>query len=406
MQTLHLDFFSHERRSAAFTFLSLFFLMTTCAMLRPIRDEMGITAGTETLPYIFTGHCVALLFLSRSGFNKPASQSIPIAFSLIVVSLLVFGLFFEKQWYPTLTAQTFFAWLGLFNVFVISLFWNTAISKIPPEQLPRFIGPVTAGGSAGALLGPIITAVFAPIIGFGGLMILSAITAALGFGFLTVEKQQSLVKEPAESLSYNDANEKTIRSAIYPISIILLILFHTILSTSMYFMLIAMMKTVYSASEDRASIFASMDVTVNAFSFAGQWLLTKIAFNKLGLTRVIIITPFLVCFGSMVWFCYADNLPVLWTIILIHRIGHNVWMRPCRELMLAFVPDSCRRRSRAAADSIMYRGGDALTAWTIVSLQMTPYQITLCVIMVAALWLIAAQIAGHLYRKYFQTNLI
>ena len=51
----------------------------------------------------------------------------------------------------------FFVWVSVFNLFAVSVFWSFMADLFTREQGKRLFGFIGAGGTAGALLGPVIT---------------------------------------------------------------------------------------------------------------------------------------------------------------------------------------------------------------------------------------------------------
>jgi len=52
----------------------------------------------------------------------------------------------------------FFIWLSVFNLFVVSVFWSLHVDLFSAAQAARLYGTIAAGGSCGAIAGPLIAA--------------------------------------------------------------------------------------------------------------------------------------------------------------------------------------------------------------------------------------------------------
>src|SRR6476661_1522805 len=57
-----------------------------------------------------------------------------------------------------LEARVFFVWLSVFNLFVVSVFWSFMSDIFDTRQAARLYGTIAAGGSCGAIAGPLIAA--------------------------------------------------------------------------------------------------------------------------------------------------------------------------------------------------------------------------------------------------------
>src|SRR5690606_3448400 len=56
-----------------------------------------------------------------------------------------------------LMAGAFFVWASVFNLFVVSLFWSLMSELWSQDEAKRLYGFISAGGTAGALAGPLLT---------------------------------------------------------------------------------------------------------------------------------------------------------------------------------------------------------------------------------------------------------
>ena len=56
-----------------------------------------------------------------------------------------------------IVARVFFVWVSVFNLFAVAIFWSFMADLFSSEQGKRLFGFIGAGGTAGALLGPLVT---------------------------------------------------------------------------------------------------------------------------------------------------------------------------------------------------------------------------------------------------------
>ena len=74
-----------------------------------------------------------------------------------------------------IVARVFFVWLSVFNLFAIAVFWSFMADLFTAEQGKRLFGFIGAGGTAGGLLGPVITIWLSVPLGPVNLLIAAAI---------------------------------------------------------------------------------------------------------------------------------------------------------------------------------------------------------------------------------------
>src|SRR3546814_6104183 len=75
--------------------------------------------------------------------------------------------------------RAFFIWVSLYNLFVVSIFWSFMADLFRSEQGKRLFGFIAAGGTAGAVLGPTLTATLAGPLGPLNLLLVSALLLEL-----------------------------------------------------------------------------------------------------------------------------------------------------------------------------------------------------------------------------------
>src|SRR5687768_3854724 len=145
----------------ALGFASFFLLLCSYYILRPVRDEMGVQTGASRLQWLFTGTFIATLaIVPVFGWvvrSLPKRHVLPSVYGFFILNLIIFYALFLAGTTVALAA-TFFIWLSVFNLFVVSLFWSNVSDVFSTEQATRVYGYISAGGSAGALTGPAITA--------------------------------------------------------------------------------------------------------------------------------------------------------------------------------------------------------------------------------------------------------
>jgi AAA family ATP:ADP antiporter len=160
------------------SFAYFFCLLCGYYILRPVRDEMGIQGGVENLQWLFTGTFVAMLaavpLFGWLSARLPRRRLLPAVYLFFAANILVFYALLESGLAPQATAHAFFIWVSVYNLFVISVFWSFMADLFRNEQARRLYGFIAAGGSAGGLAGPAITALLAPKVGPANLLPLSA----------------------------------------------------------------------------------------------------------------------------------------------------------------------------------------------------------------------------------------
>ncbi|MBV1861046.1 MAG: MFS transporter, partial [Nannocystaceae bacterium] len=142
-------------------------LMAALYVVRPLRDELGIRSGVDNMQWLFSGTFVAMLLLvpvyALAVSRRPRRVVVPwvfvcIALTLVLARVVSAGLGDVPQ---PVFAAVLFVWISAFNLFAVSVFWSLAVDVFSPESSRRNFGLISAGGTLGALCGPILAAAVA-----------------------------------------------------------------------------------------------------------------------------------------------------------------------------------------------------------------------------------------------------
>src|SRR5271167_4733577 len=168
-----------ERAAALWSFAYFFMLLAGYYVLRPLRDQMGIAGGVKALPWMFTATFVTLLVMQplygALVAKLPRARFIAFVYHFFVANLALFWLLLTLGISPVVIARVFFVWVSVFNLFAVAVFWSFMADLFDSEQGKRLFGFIGAGGTAGGLLGPIITIGLSVPLGPVNLLIAAAI---------------------------------------------------------------------------------------------------------------------------------------------------------------------------------------------------------------------------------------
>ena len=354
-----------------------YFLCLLCSyyLLRPIRDEMGIRVGVSNLSLLFSGTFLAMILVipifgwlttvfSRRSF-------IPICYLFFFFNILFFFsafLFFNHNVY---LAASFFIWLSVFNLFIVSIFWSFMADIFTNHQARRLFGVISAGGTAGAILGPALTALLAPIIGTTMLLPISAafLAGALICIFHLLRYLPNESKQSAKDNKNFKINASQILEGLtlilrskYLIGIAMFVFFYTLLSTFLYFQQAEIISETIYDSDKRTRLFAIIDLVVNILTISTQLFVVSQLIKRLSLAITLALLPMLAIFGFLTLGFYP-TLSVLVVFGIIRRAGEYAVTKPAREILFTIVPFNEKYRAKNSIDTFIYRGGDAISGW-------------------------------------------
>ncbi|MBV8911211.1 MAG: MFS transporter, partial [Gammaproteobacteria bacterium] len=120
------------------SFATLLCTFSSYAILRPVRDALGITSGLETLPYLFWAVFVVMLLLQPLyGWltsRLPRSVFLPWVYIFFALNLIGFWFWFRLQADHTWIARSYFVWVSVFNLFILAAFWGLMADVFTREQ--------------------------------------------------------------------------------------------------------------------------------------------------------------------------------------------------------------------------------------------------------------------------------
>lgn len=394
-----------ELKALSWSWIYFFALLCSYYILRPLRDEMGIAGGIKNLQWLFTGTFLAMLaVVPLFGWitsHYPRKRFLPYVYYFFIGNILLFFVLFKSNITHAYVARAFFIWVSVFNLFVVSVFWSFMADIFRNTQAKRLFGFIAAGGTAGALTGPILTATLAVPIGPTNLLLFSA--GLLGGAVFCVKRlitwRESLTTRAAGDSSAKKAEDQAMGGGIlvafhlvlkspYLIGICFLMLMFTTLATFLYFQQAQIIQDHFADSADRTTVFAVMDFAVNSLTIIVQLFLTGRIVKHLGLGWTLALIPLLLGIGFLI----LGLTPILGTIIMvqiIRRAGNYAIMKPAREMLYVVLSKEEKYKAKNFIDTAIYRGGDVVSAWAFAGLQglgVTLSAIAFIAVPLSAIW--------------------
>jgi len=365
-----------ELKAVLLAFSYFFCLLSSYYILRPLRDEMGVAGGVQKLPWLFTGTFVAMLLavpaFSAVAARLPRHRFIPLSYRFFTANIVIFWLLFESGRFPAGSARAFFIWTSVYNLFVVSVFWSFMADIFRHEQGTRLFGFIAAGGSAGALAGPLFTTWLVKPFGTTNLLLVSAVLLECSVqcvGALHRWSQAARSASPREADSGQKPLGGSYLSGIrvvfqsrFLLGICAYVLLLTATATFLYF---EQAQIVLRASGDprvRTALFARIDLVVNVLTLVLQGFVTGRFIRRAGLGAGLALLPVLTALG-FVALALAPTLLVLTAVQGLRRAAHFGIERPTREILFIDVDREQKYKSKNFIDTVVYRGGDAVTAW-------------------------------------------
>ena len=372
------DFFGAKREELvplAWAFAYFFCLLCGYSILRPVRDEMAIEGGIKNLPWMMTGTFLTMLaatplfgWLSARCSRYRLLLTVYIFF---ITNLLAFYVLMTSHLSPEWVARGFFVWLSVFNLFVVSVFWSFMDDLFTPEQGARLFGVIAAGGSSGALIGPLITTGLTFVFPIPVLMLASTVFLALCLGCITRlerwggERSAHHQPHPGDPLRGSFlAGVRLTFSSPYLLGICGYLALLTMTATFLYLEQTRLVSEYLDQPEARTRLFSSLDFVTNSLTWVTQLFITNRVIGRFGLVAGLLFLPAISVVGFLgiaLW----PTLAVYVVFSVLRRVGEYALSKPSREVLFTVVSREEKYKAKNFIDTAISRGGDASTAWLI-----------------------------------------
>jgi AAA family ATP:ADP antiporter len=372
-----------EAAPALWAFASFFALLCGYYVLRSLREEMGIRGGVDNLPWNFTATfglmLVAVPIYARLVARVPRARAVPLVYRFFLVTLLLFWGLFRAGVAPAPLARAFFVWVSVYGLFVVSVFWSLLVDLFTTDQGKRLFGFVAAGGSAGAIAGPLCVEFLVGPVGVANLVLVSAVFLELSTQAMRRTIRWSRRSGAAESRAAEAGGEAAREEGAalggsawsgvamvfrdrYLLGIAGQMLLFTLGSTLLYFQVAHLVAASGLDSASRTRLFARVDLMVNVAALLTGSLATGRIVSRLGLGAALALVPAVTAGG----FALAAGWPTFWvlaTFQALRRAASYAVERPAREVLYTVVTREERYKSKSFVDTVVYRAGDAGSAW-------------------------------------------
>lgn len=368
--------FNEDETPAVVGGLALFFLLFAgYFMLRPVRETMGVAGGVDNLQWLFTGtFIVTLLALPLFGWvvtRAKRRRILPWTYGFLASNLLAFALVFAVQPDNLWVARAFYIWLSVFNLLSISLAWSVLADLFSNEQAKRLFGLLAAGASLGGLVGPILGTLLVGVVGHAGLVLLATLFLLGSIGAATyLQRWRDRAPLPAEvehprsrPLGGNPfAGAGEVLRSPYLLMLALFVVLLASISTFLYFEQARLVAQTFTDRTRQTQVFGLIDTVVQALAILTQLFFTGRIARRMGVGVLLVAVP-LVMVAGFLWLALAPVFAVFVVVMVVRRAGEYALVRPGREMLYTVLPAEQKYRAKNFIDTVVYRGGDALSGW-------------------------------------------
>ena len=366
-----------EMRALAWSWLYIFSVLFSYYILRPIRDEMGVAGGVENLQWLFTGTLLGMIAVNPPFAalvaRLPRARFIAFTYRFFMANLFLFAalLHLASAEQNIWVGRVFFIWTSVFNLFVVSIFWALMVDVFDAEQGKRLFGFIAAGATLGGIVGSSLTVTLAKQVPATYLLIGSAVLLEIA---VFCVRRLSLLSDALHRTPTTGRDEIPIGGSVfsgfthafnstYLINVSIFILLFAVTSTFLYFQQAEIARQSFADRGARTAFFARVDLSVNVLTLGAQLFLTGRILRLVGVGVTLAALPLLSIFGFS-FLALTPTIAVLVAYQVIRRATNFAFARPTREILFTVVAREDKYKAKSFIDTVIYRWGDQVGAWS------------------------------------------
>ena len=363
-------------------FFLFFFVLGSYFALRPVRETVATVLGRDYVAdlWLYTALFSIAIVPGFGWLVAKIRRSIllPCIYAAVAAILLVVGMYLRID-DAGVSAETlradpgyvmvgsiFYVWISVLNLMLISIFWSFLLEMFSSEQARRLFGFIAAGGTAGALAGPIVTRLTVDSLGNAGIMYVGA----AGF-LMAVVCQRILVNiwnRPTSGSITPPASDRglggnpfagiaIVMRSPYLWGIASFVVLLSAASTFLYFEQLRIVEEIFPDRARRTEVFANIDIAVQSLTVITQLFLTSRIAKTFGVRALLTIVPVVMVVGFAV-LSFAATFPIFAGVFILRRWGEYALVRPGREMLFSKLDTETKYKAKNFIDVPVYRAAD------------------------------------------------
>jgi AAA family ATP:ADP antiporter len=367
-----------EGAAVAASFLLFFFVLGSYFAVRPVRETIATLLGRDRVAdlWLYTA-LFAIAIVPLYGWlvaRVRRSLLLPWIYGIVAITLAVIGSYISVDEENLAVGAFFYVWISVLNLMLVSVFWSFLLEMFSSEQVRRLFGFIAAGGTLGALVGPLTTRLIVDSVGNSGVLYLG--TA----GFVgAIVCQRVLIgiwnrrdaAPGAEGVARGAADRGLGGNPFAGISIVLkspyllgIAAFVTLLSavnTFLYFEQLRIVSETFTDTTRRTEVFANIDFVVQSLTILSQLFLTGRIASKLGVRALLTVVP-IAMVAAFVMLAMFNVFGVIAAALILRRWGEYSFIRPGREMLFSTLDTETKYKAKNFIDVPVYRAADYVGA--------------------------------------------
>ncbi len=350
-----------------------FALLAGYYMLRSLREAFALEVGREHIDTLFYAtFAVMLAVLPVYWFvvaRTPRRRLFPAIYATVVALFLSLAIGMALSPGSRALAAAYFVAVTSLNLFMVSVFWSVMVDAWRSEAARRLFGFIAAGGSAGAIAGPLFNSLFVERLGATWVIVVACALLVLAIVAGRRAQDAGMERDAGEARSGEARLDvavggraiddlRRLATSPYLLTIAGLIVLGQVLGGFMYQEQARYVEQAYATLGERAALFARIDLAVNLLAFVFQSAIVGWLAARGGLRLALGFVPLLLI-GSLVLLALLPlGLVLLATQVFRRAIDYGLF-KPTREMLFTVLNPESKFKSKSLIDTLLQRGGDS-----------------------------------------------
>lgn len=361
-----------EIAAAVGSFVTFALVLGGYYLIRPVRENISAeaTADQRQLWFILV-FAIMLAAVPVFGWivaRVPRVAVLPVLYAFFVALMIFFWLALGAGGAASSgLGGAFFVFGSVFNLFVVSLFWILMSDLYDSAQAKRLYGFIAAGGTTGAVLGPLAANRLVPVVGQDNLLLVAALVFALAAVLSVWLRRAADANGSADKASETPPTLRTLWSGAervfrdsYLFRIALYVLIANLLSTFFYLEQSRLAGETIADASERVQFFAERDLITSILTVVVQVFLAGRIMERFGVSAAASVLP-AITIASLALYAAMPDLYVVAGIMVAERVTAFALSNPAMKVLYTAVDVDERYKAQNFVDTVVYRGGDAMS---------------------------------------------
>lgn len=369
-----------ETAAVVAAFCLFFFVLGSYFTVRPVRETVATLLGRERVADLwFYTALFAILIVPLYGWliaRFRRSILLPWVYGAVAVILGIIGFNIQMDESNLRVGTFFYVWISVLNLMLVSVFWSFLLEMFSAEQTKRLFGFIAAGGTFGALVGPLIARLLVDSIGNSGVLYVGSvgflgaiICQRILIGIWNRERNARLTETTSAAAAASDeglggnpfAGIFIVLRSPYLLGIASFVVLLSAVNTFLYFEQLRIVTETFEDTTRRTEVFAMIDFVVQSLTIFSQLFLTGRIASKLGVRTLLTFVPVLMVIGFMLLSIF-NVFGMIAALLVLRRWGEYAFIRPGREMLWGSLDTESKYKAKSFIDVPVYRAADYVGA--------------------------------------------